>query len=224
MVINGNEWDPIALANEMNHVYNRFKHLNDGNASDYISVYFGQIWIPDIFEDTEEALKQYGLWLEDIGVNVIEDYDMSDDIHPFVISVRLRHWTVGWIDTIMIHEDSTPDIWNEVNNINDRLSDYPVLDDDDFYEKELDIINESYDSYIKDEFMDIIKKHFDLYDIEEKDNVMSKWYLDELMDLCNTEYIVEDNSAYVYHINDIAIHLDIEKVKEYFNIEFFEEE
>ena len=64
MVINGNEWDPIALANEMNHVYNRFKHLNDGNASDYISVYFGQIWIPDIFEDTEEALKHYGLWLE----------------------------------------------------------------------------------------------------------------------------------------------------------------
>lgn len=161
---------------------------------------------------------------EDIGVKVINDYDMSNDVHPYVINVRLRHWAVGWIDTIMIHEDSTPDIWNEVNNINDRLSDYLVLDDDDFYEKESDIINESYDSYIKDEFMDIIKKHFDLYDIEEKDNVMSKWYLDELMDLCNTEYIVENNSAYVYHINDIANHLDIEKVKEYFNIEFFDEE
>jgi hypothetical protein len=71
--------------------------------------------------------------------------------------------------------------------------------------------------------MDIIKKHYDLYDIEEKDSVMSKWYLDELMDLCNTEYIIENNSAYVYNINDITDHLDIEKVKEYFNIEFFED-
>ena len=64
MVINGNDWDPIALAHEMNHVYERFKHLNDGKGDTYISVYFGQIWIPDIFEDTEDALKQYGLWLE----------------------------------------------------------------------------------------------------------------------------------------------------------------
>ena len=71
--------------------------------------------------------------------------------------------------------------------------------------------------------MDIIKKHYDLYDIEEKDSVMSKWYFDELMDLCNTEYIIENNSAYVYNINDIVEHLDIEKVKEYFNIEFFED-
>ena len=160
---------------------------------------------------------------EDIGVKVINDYDMSSDKHPSVINVRMKHWLVGWIDTIMIHEDASSVIWDQVESINNSLSDYPVLDDDDFYQKESDIINESYDSYIKDEFMDIIKKHYDLYDIEEKDSVMSKWYLDELMDLCNTEYIIENNSAYVYNINDIVEHLDIEKVKEYFNIEFFED-
>ena len=160
---------------------------------------------------------------EDIGVKVINDYDMSSDKHPSVINVRMKHWLVGWIDTIMIHEDASSVIWDQVESINNSLSDYPVLDDDDFYQKESDIINESYDSYIKDEFMDIIKEHYDLYDIEEKDSVMSKWYLDELMDLCNTEYIIENNSAYVYNINDIVEHLDIEKVKEYFNIEFFED-
>jgi len=160
---------------------------------------------------------------EDIGVNVVEDYDMSSDKHPSVINVRMKHWLVGWIDTIMIHEDASSVIWDQVESINNSLSDYPVLDDDDFYQKESDIINESYDSYIKDEFTDIIKKHYDLYDIEEKDSVMSKWYLDELIDLCNTEYIIENNSAYVYNINDIVEHLDIEKVKEYFNIEFFED-
>lgn len=160
---------------------------------------------------------------EDIGVKVINDYDMSSDKHPYVINVRARHWAVGWIDTIMIHEDASSVIWDQVESINNSLSDYPILDDDDYYQKESDIINESYESYIKDEFMDIIKKHYDLYDIEEKDSVMSKWYLDELMDLCNTEYIIENNSAYVYNINDIVEHLDIEKVKEYFNIEFFED-
>ena len=161
---------------------------------------------------------------EDIGVKVIEDYDMSDDKHPSVINVRMKHWLVGWIDTIMIHEDSSLEIWNEGVNINNSLSDYPVLDDDDYYQKEYDIIDESYESYIKNEFMDIIKKHYDLYDIEEKEDILSKTYLDELIDLSNTEYIIENNSAHVYNIESIIEYLDIEKVKEYFNIEFFEEE
>ncbi len=34
---------------------------------------------------------------------------------------------------------------------------------------------------------------------------------------------IENNNAYVYNINDIVEHLDIEKVKEHFNIEFFED-
>ena len=160
---------------------------------------------------------------EDIGVNVVEDYDMSDEKHPSVINVRMKHWLVGWSDIIMIHEDSSPEIWDQVESINNALSDYPVLDDDDFYQKESDIINESYESYIRDEFMDIIKKHFDLYDIEEKEDILSKTYLDELIDLSNTEYIIENNSAYVYNIESIIEYLNIEKVKEHFNIEFFED-
>lgn len=160
---------------------------------------------------------------EDIGVKVVEDYDMRFDKHPYVINVRARHWAVGWIDTIMIHEDASPDIWDQVESIINALSDYPVLDDDDYYKKEQNIIDESYESYIKDEFMDIIKKHFDLYDIEENEDILSKTYLDELIDLCNTEYIIENNSAYVYNIERIIEYLDIEKVKEHFNIEFFED-
>jgi len=160
---------------------------------------------------------------EDIGVNVVEDYDMSDKKHPSVINVRMKHWLVGWIDTIMIYEDSSLEIWDHVESINNALSDYPILDDDDYYEKEQNIINESYESYIKDEFMDIIKNYFDLYDIEEKEDILSKTYLDELIDLSNTEYIIEDNSAHVYNIESIIEYLDIEKVKEYFNIEFFED-
>ena len=160
---------------------------------------------------------------EDIGVKVINDYDMSSDKHPYVINVRARHWAVGWIDTIMIHEDASSVIWDQVESINNSLSDYPILDDDDYYQKESDIINESYESYIKDEFMDIIKKHYNLYDIEEKEDILSKTYLDELIDLSNTEYIIENNSAYVYNIESIIEYLNIEKVKEYFNIEFFED-
>ena len=160
---------------------------------------------------------------EDIGVNVVEDYDMSDKKHPSVINVRMKHWLVGWIDTIMIYEDASPAIWDHVESINKALSDYPILDDDNYYEKEQNIINESYESYIKDEFMDIIKNYFDLYDIEEKEDILSKTYLDELIDLSNTEYIIEDNSAHVYNIESIIEYLDIEKVKEYFNIEFFED-
>jgi hypothetical protein len=49
--------------------------------------------------------------------------------------VRERHWAVGWVEWIAIHQDDT-DTLARASAIAERLADYPVLDEDHFGELE----------------------------------------------------------------------------------------
>jgi len=49
--------------------------------------------------------------------------------------VRESHWAVGWIEWIAIHESDTKAL-ECASDIMDSLSDYPVVNDDDFSERE----------------------------------------------------------------------------------------
>ncbi len=49
--------------------------------------------------------------------------------------VRSSHWAVGWIETILIHESDKESI-DKGNEIEKALESCPILDEDDFYERE----------------------------------------------------------------------------------------
>jgi len=49
--------------------------------------------------------------------------------------VRAKHWLCGWIEMILIHE-SDKDSIDKGNEIEKALENYPILDEDDFYERE----------------------------------------------------------------------------------------
>jgi len=49
--------------------------------------------------------------------------------------VRERHWAVGWVEWIAIHQDDTETL-ARASAIAERLADYPVLDEDHFGELE----------------------------------------------------------------------------------------
>lgn len=49
--------------------------------------------------------------------------------------VRERHWAVGWVEWIAIHQDDTETL-ARASAIAERLADYPVLDEDHFSELE----------------------------------------------------------------------------------------
>ncbi len=49
--------------------------------------------------------------------------------------IRAKHWAVGWVEMILIHE-SDKDSIDKGNEIEKALENYPVLDEDDFYERE----------------------------------------------------------------------------------------
>ena len=49
--------------------------------------------------------------------------------------IRAHHWAVGWIEVILIHESDKESI-DKGNEIEESLNNYPILDEDDFYERE----------------------------------------------------------------------------------------
>ena len=49
--------------------------------------------------------------------------------------VRASHWLCGWIEMILIHESDKVSV-DKGNEIEESLENYPILDEDDFYERE----------------------------------------------------------------------------------------
>lgn len=61
--------------------------------------------------------------------------DENGEEIPLVVVVRESHWAVGWIEWIAVHE-SAEDALREADKAAERLENYPVLDDDDYSERE----------------------------------------------------------------------------------------
>jgi hypothetical protein len=61
-----------------------------------------------------------------------------------VIVVRESHWAVGWVEWIAIHESDTTAIAT-ADAARERLANYPILDEDDFGEREWDAMCETWE-------------------------------------------------------------------------------
>ena len=58
-----------------------------------------------------------------------------------VVIVRESHWAVGWVEWIAIHQDDDKAL-EIADEIAAALEDYPVIDESDFSERELEEANE----------------------------------------------------------------------------------
>lgn len=77
-----------------------------------------------------------------------------------VIVARASHWACGWVETILIHQSDAAKLV-EGDKIKAELEDYPLLDEDSFYELE----NEELEQTAKDnmsEFTEEIQKFLEL--------------------------------------------------------------
>lgn len=59
--------------------------------------------------------------------------------------IRERHWAVGWIEWIAIHESDNKAL-ERAREMIDSLNDYPVLNEDDFTQREWDAAQEYWES------------------------------------------------------------------------------
>ena len=88
------------------------------------------------------------------------------------IEVSANHWAVGWIEQILIHEDDIKGIEFIEDEILDRLKDYPIIDEDDLFERERSRRDELREMIKKD-----LKAQFDSYQ-EKKDYIKRAWSLE----------------------------------------------
>ena len=74
--------------------------------------------------------------------------------------VRAKHWLCGWIEFIIIHESDIKSI-DKGFEIEKALENYPILDEDDFYERE----SEKRDELIEEIRKDIANEHSDWWNL-----------------------------------------------------------
>lgn len=71
---------------------------------------------------------------------------------------RYGHWAVGWIEEVYVRPN-TPEA-AKAEAIHKKLEDYPVLDDDDFSERETEAANEQWrDCYDNDDRIRYMREH-----------------------------------------------------------------
>ena len=86
--------------------------------------------------------------LEESNYTSIKEFLEKNKIN--FIEVSFNHWAVGWIETLMIQEDDIKGIEFINDNILDKLEDYPIFDEDDFYTREFEEAEKIKEDMIKD--------------------------------------------------------------------------
>lgn len=127
--------------------------------------YFGAVW-PAFYSSSvgqsrdSDALERsnFACMLKALG---------GEDSEETVIVVRERHWAVGWVEWIAIHQDNERAL-QIADDIAERLKDYPVISEDDWSEREQEDANETWKNcYSPKERIAYIRDHrsqFDFHD------------------------------------------------------------
>lgn len=74
--------------------------------------------------------------------------DETDDFAQGII--RYGHYAVGWIEYLLVHKDAPDSLLEAADNIVKEVMDYPILDEDDFAERELEAMDISKSSILRD--------------------------------------------------------------------------
>jgi hypothetical protein len=85
-----------------------------------------------------------------------------------VTVVRESHWAVGWVEWIAIHQDDETAL-RVADEQCERMANYPVLDEEDFSERERQAANETWaNCFSPQDRIDYIREHrsqFDFHDM-----------------------------------------------------------
>lgn len=88
-------------------------------------------------ESNWETMKRL---LQEAGCPV--DEYLGEEEEPFALTWRASHWAVGWIEHMVIADDAPEAALIEAAEALCSLSGYPVLDEDDWTERELEAVCE----------------------------------------------------------------------------------
>lgn len=91
----------------------------------------------------------------------VKELGDSDDVDV----IRIGHWAVGWIEFLGVREDT--EAYAKAVEIRNALSDYPLLDDEDFYERELEAAIDLWQNvFSPQERINYMRKNRSQFDVE----------------------------------------------------------
>lgn len=111
---------------------------------DYYRSGFGQSRDSDLLEESNFAMALKAL----------------DDESETVIVVRESHWAVGWVEWIAIHESDSKAL-AIADDLNDRMTDYPCLSEDDWSRREYEQVCNVWEQFSLSDRIEALKR-FDL--------------------------------------------------------------
>jgi hypothetical protein len=79
--------------------------------------------------------------LRDLEKLTEETVSMLDSNEPMIQSIQANHWAVGWIETILVHKQTSEVVLNKVYEILGALENYPLYNEDAISEAEYNEIN-----------------------------------------------------------------------------------
>ena len=97
-----------------------------------------------------------------VAEKMLEKIDPEGNDHS---NERFGHWANGWFEIIVVRPN-TPAA-KEAERIQEKLNDYPVLDEDDFSEREYKAAQETWrNCYSERERIDYIRDHKDQFEFQ----------------------------------------------------------
>ena len=107
---------------------------------------------------TESNWHSFIKIFEDNNIEILnaEDCDFPN-LPNAVLNVRQGHWTVGWIELILIPESNEKAV-KLGNEIEEKLNCYPVLDEEDFSSREWESASEYWASLSIAERVEILQR------------------------------------------------------------------
>ena len=85
----------------------------------------------------------YSHILEDLeGVNEQSGYPYHQEIEDAVYDFRAGHWACGWVEYLMVKPEAPDDVLIAAAETISDLADYPIYDEDAYFEKQWEAVTE----------------------------------------------------------------------------------
>lgn len=122
--------------------------------------YFGAVW-PDYYRAPCSRTRDSDDLTESNFAQCLARLGGESDT---IAIVRERHWAVGWVEWIAIHQDNEKAL-READDIAQALDDYPVLNEDDWSAREHESANAVWrDCYSSEDRIRYIRDNRDKFD------------------------------------------------------------
>lgn len=152
----------------------------------------------------------------------MEEILLQDKYNQDVRYEYHKHWACGWVEGFAVRvidqNDCYTEAFQEVHKIKVWLDDYPILNDDDYYERQYDEYMDSFQSYGYKDFIDELVTKFNLSYDEEEILYNREW--DDLMEFYESlipsgEYFIEESSGLYLNIDHAINNCENCDIQEY---------